>query len=182
MAGLVMLLACMMRRAGTPCRRAIVSRVSPGSTVTGVPPSQVQAGGGGGGGERHRAGDFAVCGRADRSPCRGRRPTCRPVRRWRDAAAAGSRRGSAARRLRNRTGHVAARRWCWSRRIREARRSWRCSCAAPKPINEIGNQLRPDGRPTRRAHGYSLVRNKHDERINIVAVNRPLSASRRIFE
>jgi hypothetical protein len=37
-----MLLACMIAEAGTPWRRAMVSTVSPGATVTGVPPSQVQ--------------------------------------------------------------------------------------------------------------------------------------------
>src|SRR5580698_876485 len=47
MAGLVMLLACMMAETGTPCWREIMSKVSPGAIVIGVPPSQVQAGGGG---------------------------------------------------------------------------------------------------------------------------------------
>ena len=47
MDGLVMLLACMMAETGTPCWREIISSVSPGATVIGVPPSQVQAGGGG---------------------------------------------------------------------------------------------------------------------------------------
>src|SRR5258708_40211602 len=47
MAGLVMLFACMMAETGTPCWREIISSVSPGATVMGVPPSQVQAGGGG---------------------------------------------------------------------------------------------------------------------------------------
>ena len=47
MAGLVMLLACMMAETGTPCWREIISSVSPGATVIGVPPSQVQVGGGG---------------------------------------------------------------------------------------------------------------------------------------
>ena len=42
MAGLVMLLACMMAETGTPCWREIISSVSPGATVIGVPPSQVQ--------------------------------------------------------------------------------------------------------------------------------------------
>jgi len=49
MAGLVMLLACMMAETGTPCWREIISSVSPGATVIGVPPSQVKRGGGGGG-------------------------------------------------------------------------------------------------------------------------------------
>src|SRR5258706_14305082 len=40
--GAAILLACMMAEAGTPWRRAMVSTVSPGATVTGVPPSQVQ--------------------------------------------------------------------------------------------------------------------------------------------
>src|SRR6516165_1465916 len=41
-AGGVRLLAFMMAGAGTPYRRAMVSMVSPGPTVTGVPPSQLQ--------------------------------------------------------------------------------------------------------------------------------------------
>src|SRR5271156_832678 len=49
-AGLVMLLASMTAETGTPWRCAIISSVSPGATVTGVPPSQVQTGGGGGAG------------------------------------------------------------------------------------------------------------------------------------
>src|SRR5216684_3824862 len=40
--GGVRLLACMMAEAGTPWRREMLSTVSPGATVTGVPPSQVQ--------------------------------------------------------------------------------------------------------------------------------------------
>src|SRR5580658_10517151 len=39
--------ACMIAETGTLCCREIVSRVSPGPTVMGVPPSQVQVGGGG---------------------------------------------------------------------------------------------------------------------------------------
>src|SRR6516165_5217857 len=41
-AGLLMLLACMMAATGTPCSRATISRVWPGRSVIGVPPSQVQ--------------------------------------------------------------------------------------------------------------------------------------------
>ena len=59
-------------------RHAVPARnhleVSPGATVIGVPPSQVQAGGGGAG--RQRAGDVGIA--ADRTPCRGRRR--RPLR------------------------------------------------------------------------------------------------------
>jgi hypothetical protein len=47
MAGLVMLLAVMMAETGTLCRRETISKVSPGATTIGVPPSQVQLGGGG---------------------------------------------------------------------------------------------------------------------------------------
>ena len=47
-AGLVMLFASMMAATGTPWRREMLSSVSPGATMIGVPPSQVPGGGGGG--------------------------------------------------------------------------------------------------------------------------------------
>src|SRR5712691_4235315 len=40
--GGVRLLACMMAVAGTPWRREMLSTVSPGATVIGAPPSQLQ--------------------------------------------------------------------------------------------------------------------------------------------
>src|SRR5208282_5601755 len=172
MAGLVMLFACMMAATGTPCCRAIISSVSLGATVIGVPPSQVQVGGGGAAGSEPVISLFpgwydpmprpppelpsgsllARCG-MDRLSTRLVEVPCGidPV--------------------------VSLRDELLEAKISEKRPESPLQLAAPSPINEMATNC---GQTADRRDAHMMTRphaKNTSERINNVAVNRPLSTA-----